>query len=95
MGAFSRLLTCNHCLEIILEHQKCRDWRMTFEKCVPGRKQWVDQKPVNDDEDKNDSNPCVDGEAACEPGDTDRQATSSDPPAGLDAKASCSDEPTL
>lgn len=43
MGGSSRVLTCNHVLDIILEHQRCGDWRATFEKCVPGRKQFIDQ----------------------------------------------------
>merc|ERR1712232_264543 len=42
MGGSSRVLTCNHVLDIILEHQRCGDWRCAFEKCVPGRKQFID-----------------------------------------------------
>merc|ERR1712048_70876 len=49
MGAASRVLTCNHVLEIILEHQRCCDWRKTFEKCIPGRKQFLDEDTVNAD----------------------------------------------
>jgi len=49
MGASCRVLTCNHVLDIILEHQRCHDWRATFEKCVPGRKKFLDQEPANAD----------------------------------------------
>lgn len=49
MGASSRVLTCNHVLEIILEHQRCGDWRATFEKVIPGRKKFLDQDPTNTD----------------------------------------------
>eukprot|EP00971_Amphidinium_carterae_P201756 4003560-Amphidinium_carterae.1 len=45
MGANSRVLTCNHVLDIVLEHQATQDWRATFEKCVPGRKKFLEAAP--------------------------------------------------
>lgn len=38
MGNYSRVLTVNHVLNMILDHQLSRDWRGTCERCVPGRK---------------------------------------------------------
>mmetsp|Transcript_37155 Transcript_37155/g.87093 ORF Transcript_37155/g.87093 Transcript_37155/m.87093 type:complete len:364 (-) Transcript_37155:124-1215(-) len=42
MGQSSRVLTTNHVLDIIHEHQASGNWRSTFEKCVPGRKQFIE-----------------------------------------------------
>eukprot|EP00930_Biecheleria_cincta_P098238 TRINITY_DN89911_c0_g1_i1.p1 TRINITY_DN89911_c0_g1~~TRINITY_DN89911_c0_g1_i1.p1 ORF type:complete len:436 (-),score=89.11 TRINITY_DN89911_c0_g1_i1:454-1761(-) len=42
MGAYSRVLTVNHVLQIVLEHQATGDWRHVFEKCIPGRKTFID-----------------------------------------------------
>jgi len=47
MGGSSRVLTCNHVLDIIVEHQRCGDWRQTFEKCIPGRKQFIDSSAAS------------------------------------------------
>eukprot|EP00929_Paragymnodinium_shiwhaense_P124133 TRINITY_DN9908_c0_g1_i2.p1 TRINITY_DN9908_c0_g1~~TRINITY_DN9908_c0_g1_i2.p1 ORF type:complete len:461 (+),score=135.48 TRINITY_DN9908_c0_g1_i2:70-1383(+) len=55
MGVYSRVLTCNHCVDIILEHQRCENWRQTFEKCVPGRKRFKDSAPDANDESKDGS----------------------------------------
>merc|ERR1719188_777413 len=41
MGAFSRVLAVNHVFQMTVEHQLTKDWRQVFEKCVPGRKQFL------------------------------------------------------
>lgn len=43
MGAYSRVLTVNHVLQIVLEHQATGDWRHVFEKCIPGRKKFIEE----------------------------------------------------
>lgn len=45
MGAYSRVLTVNHVLQIILEFQKCRDWRTALDRGIPGRKKFVEENP--------------------------------------------------
>jgi len=42
MGAYSRVLTVNHVLQIVLERQASSNWRQVFEKCIPGRKKFID-----------------------------------------------------
>jgi len=38
MGSYSRVLTVNHVLNMILDHQLSKDWRGVCARCVPGRK---------------------------------------------------------
>lgn len=42
MGTYSRVLTVNHVLQIVLEHQRCGDWKEAIEKAIPGRKNFTD-----------------------------------------------------
>lgn len=44
MGTYSRVLTVNHVLQIVLEHQKCGDWREAIDKGIPGRKKFTDSE---------------------------------------------------
>jgi len=41
----SRVLTVNHVLSCIVEHQASGNWRSVLEKCIPGRKQFVEDAP--------------------------------------------------
>merc|ERR1711870_190620 len=43
MGSFSKVLTVNAVLNIVLNYQASNDWRFTFEKSVPGRKTFLRQ----------------------------------------------------
>ncbi|CAJ1366398.1 unnamed protein product [Effrenium voratum] len=38
MGSYSRVLTVNHVMNMVLDHQASQDWRGVCERCVPGRK---------------------------------------------------------
>lgn len=44
MGTYSRVLTVNHVLQIVLEHQRCGDWREAIDKGIPGRKKFTDDE---------------------------------------------------
>lgn len=52
MGSFSRVLAVNHVLSIVLELQAGGKWRQVLEKCIPGRKKFIDQITPNQSEDK-------------------------------------------
>lgn len=61
MGSFSKVLTTNNVLEMILENQRCSDWRATFQKCLPGRKKFLDDAPPIASEDMSATTPCDGG----------------------------------
>lgn len=90
MGASSKVLTCNHVMEMILEHQRCGDWRATFEKCVPGRKKFLDQEPakVNGNKDPTSHDDVTPGtSSSCAAG-------ASDNGTAPDAEVPCADKVT-
>lgn len=83
MGASRKVLTVNHVLDIVLEHQRCGNWRATFEKCVPGRKQFIDEVDV--------SAGGTNGTEECRPAPADRsKAEVADPADGVTADSSAS-----
>ncbi|CAE7393772.1 trmt10a [Symbiodinium sp. CCMP2592] len=51
MGSYSRVLTVNHVLNMILDYQATNDWRGVCERCVPGRKVMTTEGEVADVED--------------------------------------------
>merc|ERR1712194_537965 len=46
LGASRRVLTVNQVLQIVLEHQELRDWRQVLDKCIPGRKKFIEAAPA-------------------------------------------------
>jgi tRNA (guanine9-N1)-methyltransferase len=79
MGTFSRVLTVNHVLQIVLEHQAVGNWRQVFEKCIPGRKTFIDPSSKSGRDSGLD--------VACK---SDKQAENRDV---LDAGEACGNEP--